>query len=76
MAERRESIKLGVVVHSCNPSTWEAKAGGLRVPGQPGLQNDSLSLKKKKKSGEEGGRGGGREGRRKGREGKGREGGW
>jgi hypothetical protein len=30
---------LGVLVHSCNASTWEAEAGGLWVPGQPRLHN-------------------------------------
>jgi hypothetical protein len=27
----------GMVVHTCNPSTLEAEAGGLQVQGQPGL---------------------------------------
>jgi hypothetical protein len=27
------------VVHACNPNTWEAKAGGSQVQGQPGLHN-------------------------------------
>jgi hypothetical protein len=26
-----------MVLHNCNPSTWEAEAGGLWVWGQPGL---------------------------------------
>jgi hypothetical protein len=52
--------KPGVVAHSFNPSTQEAEAGeflSLRpvwstewVPGQPGLQRETLSRKKKKKS--------------------------
>jgi hypothetical protein len=25
------------VVHACNPSTWEAEAGGSQVLGHPGL---------------------------------------
>jgi hypothetical protein len=29
-------MQLGIVVHIFNPSTQEAKAGGLRVPGQLG----------------------------------------
>lgn len=30
----------GMVVHDCNPSTWDAEAGGLpRVLGYPGLYN-------------------------------------
>jgi hypothetical protein len=40
--------ELEIVVHTCNPSPWEAEAGGLRVPGQPGdpqpLQQHSFSL--------------------------------
>jgi hypothetical protein len=31
---------LGVVMHTCNLSTWEAEAGGSRGPGQPGLYNE------------------------------------
>jgi hypothetical protein len=34
--------KLGVVVHSCNPSTWEAEAGGWGIQGQPGLHSETL----------------------------------
>jgi hypothetical protein len=26
-----------IAVHACNPSTWEAEARELRIPGQPGL---------------------------------------
>jgi hypothetical protein len=50
---------MGVMVHSFNPSTWEAEALGslsLRptwstesVPGQPWLHPETLSQKKKKK---------------------------
>jgi hypothetical protein len=29
--------QLGVVAHACNPSTWETKAGGLRILDQLGL---------------------------------------
>jgi hypothetical protein len=43
--ERVSSLELGIMVHNCNASTWEAKAGGLPVRGQPGLH-----LKKKKES--------------------------
>jgi hypothetical protein len=32
-----------VVVHSCNPSTQEAKAGELQVKDQNGLQSETLS---------------------------------
>lgn len=32
------------MIHNYNPSIWEAEAGGLpRVPGQPGLQCETLS---------------------------------
>jgi hypothetical protein len=34
-----------MVVHTCNPSTPEAKAGGVRVPDQPGqLSQFEISL--------------------------------
>jgi hypothetical protein len=35
-----------VVVNACNPSTWEAEAGGSQVQDQPGLHSETLSLKK------------------------------
>lgn len=35
----------GVVKHTSNPSAWEAKAGGLRHQGQPGLCSKIMSLK-------------------------------
>jgi hypothetical protein len=41
--------KLGIVVHAYNPSTRETEAGGWKVQGQPGLHNETLSLKKEKK---------------------------
>jgi hypothetical protein len=41
----KEGVNMGMVVHSCNPSTWEAEAGGLRVQGQPWLHNETLSQK-------------------------------
>ena len=50
---------LGVVAHAFNSSTWEAEEGGFLssrpawatewVPGQPGLQRETLSRKTKKK---------------------------
>jgi 4-hydroxy-L-threonine phosphate dehydrogenase PdxA len=43
------SAKTGVAVHASNPTLQEAKAGGLWVHGQAGLQSDTLSQKKKKK---------------------------
>jgi hypothetical protein len=42
---------LGMVVHTCNPSTWEAEARGLRDP---------VSLKEGREAGREGGKEGGR----------------
>lgn len=37
-------------MHTCNPSTREAEAGGLWVQGRPGQHSKTLSLKR---SGEE-----------------------
>jgi hypothetical protein len=31
------------VGHACNPSTWEAEAGGLKVGVQPELHSEMLS---------------------------------
>lgn len=36
------------MAHSSNPSPWKAEARGLQIRGQPGLQNQTLCLKKKK----------------------------
>jgi hypothetical protein len=33
-----------MVAHSCNPSTQEAKAGGLRIWGQPGLHSEFQAI--------------------------------
>jgi hypothetical protein len=33
---------LGMVVHTCNPTTQEAEAGGSRVPGQPELYSETV----------------------------------
>jgi hypothetical protein len=33
-----------MVAHTCNLSTWEAEAGGLRAWGQPGPQSMAQSL--------------------------------
>jgi hypothetical protein len=35
------------VVHDYIPSTWEAKAEGLKIQGQPGLSSKTLSQKTK-----------------------------
>jgi hypothetical protein len=29
-----------MVIHTCNPSTWEAETGRLLVQSQPGLNNE------------------------------------
>jgi hypothetical protein len=56
--KQKKTLKLGVVAHAFNPSTWEAEAGGFlssrpawsteRVPGQPGLPRETLSRKTNK----------------------------
>lgn len=33
-----------MVVHTCNPSTWEAETEGPGVQGQPGLFNEPCSM--------------------------------
>jgi hypothetical protein len=35
--------RTGIVVHTCNPCTWEAEAGRSQVPGQPGLWSKTVS---------------------------------
>jgi hypothetical protein len=40
---------LDVVMHACNLSTLEAKAGGFQDQGQPELHSETLSQKEKKK---------------------------
>lgn len=43
-----------MVVHACNPSNWEAKAGGpLWVQSQPGLHSEALSKKDRQEKEEE-----------------------
>ena len=32
---RSLGIKLGMVAHTCHPSTWEVEAGGSEVQGHP-----------------------------------------
>jgi hypothetical protein len=41
------AILLGMVVYAYNSSNWETEAGKLRVKGQPGLQSQTLSQKRK-----------------------------
>jgi hypothetical protein len=38
-----------MVVHTCNPNTGEAEAGGSGVHGQPGTYSETLSMLQKKK---------------------------
>jgi hypothetical protein len=38
--------RLGVMVHTCNPSTEEVEEEGLRIQGHPGLHVDTLCHKK------------------------------
>jgi hypothetical protein len=40
-----------MVAHTCNPSTGEAKVGGLQVQGQTGLYSEALALNKQKPKG-------------------------
>jgi hypothetical protein len=40
-------MSLGMVVHACNPNTWEVETGGLGVPGQPVPHSKILSQKRK-----------------------------
>jgi hypothetical protein len=42
----------GMVVHVCNPSTWEVKAGGLQVWGQPLAGYTVRSCLKKTRAGD------------------------
>jgi hypothetical protein len=42
-------MKLGVLMHTCNPSTQEMEAGGLQVWGQPGLHSETLPQKHNEK---------------------------
>jgi hypothetical protein len=39
-----------MVAYTCNSSTGEAEAGGLEVPGQPGLYGEILIKKQQTKS--------------------------
>jgi hypothetical protein len=43
---KKLTIMLSMVVHICNPSIWEAEAGGWQVGGQPGLHSEILPQKK------------------------------
>lgn len=37
-----------MVVHACNPSNGETATEEMQVPGQPGLPNETVVLKKKR----------------------------
>jgi hypothetical protein len=41
---------LGVVVHTCSPSSWKDEAGGPKLWGQPGLRNKTLFQKTSKQT--------------------------
>ena len=59
-ALRVDEEKMGMVVHTFNPNTWEAESGGFLnsrpawptewAPGQPGLHRETLSQKTKTKT--------------------------
>jgi hypothetical protein len=36
----RGQFRLGMVVHTCNPSTWKSEAGGSWIQVQPGLHSE------------------------------------
>jgi hypothetical protein len=42
------TMEISMVVHTCNPRTCEAKAGGLLVLRQPGICSETDSKKQKK----------------------------
>jgi hypothetical protein len=42
--------KLAMVEYACNPSTWDAKSGGLRFQDQLALQSNTLSQKPKQET--------------------------
>jgi hypothetical protein len=44
-----KKYKPGMLVQTCNPSTWEAEAGGSQVPRQLEQHSESLSRKRKKR---------------------------
>jgi hypothetical protein len=38
------------MANAYNPTIWETEAGGWKVPGQPGLHSETLSLKNQGKT--------------------------
>jgi hypothetical protein len=49
LLNKKKNHEPGLLVYTCNSSTWEAETGGLQIQGQPGLHSESLSQKKKRK---------------------------
>jgi hypothetical protein len=48
---KREKMKPGVVVHACNPSTWEDETGRSQVKDQLELHKVRPPISKMKKEG-------------------------
>jgi hypothetical protein len=48
-AIKKNMNKLGVMVHTCNPSTWEVKSREMQVQGQSVQHSKTLSQKKEYK---------------------------
>lgn len=46
----------GVVVHACNPTSWEAEAGRPRIPGKPMSQNTKKKEEEEEKEEEKKGK--------------------
>jgi hypothetical protein len=46
---KKGAKKLGMMAHTCNPSTWETETGRFQIQVHPGLPSETLSKKKKKK---------------------------
>jgi hypothetical protein len=56
-----------MVIHTCNPRTWQVEERGLQVPSQPRLHSKAYLKKKKRKGGREGRKEEKKEGRKEGR---------
>lgn len=39
------SIVYSIAMHTCNPGTWEAQIGGLRIQGQPVIHSKTMTQK-------------------------------
>jgi hypothetical protein len=46
---RKKDNMQGMLVHACNPRTWEVETGGLQIPGQSGLHNNIFVFQNKNK---------------------------